>query len=96
MATIDGMAKSETTAIRKKRLLHQARYRGCLEGDILMGRFADHYLEGFDETQLDHFEALLAEPDQDVLAWVSGRMVVPAEHNNDVFLKLITFDVANS
>lgn len=87
---------TETVTIRRKRLLHRARYRGCLECDLLMGRFAQHYLSAFDDGQLDRFEALLDEPDQDVLAWVSGRATVPDKHNNDVFLKLMTFDVLDS
>ncbi|MEO1020202.1 MAG: succinate dehydrogenase assembly factor 2 [Pseudomonadota bacterium] len=84
---------TECSTIRRKRLLHQARYRGCLESDLLMGRFATQHLGEFDERQLDRFEALLNEADQDVLAWVSGRATVPEEHNNDVFLKLMTFDI---
>ena len=37
---------SEPIAIRRKRLIHQSRYRGRLEGDLLLGRFADRHLAG--------------------------------------------------
>ncbi len=90
------MTSFENQDIRRKRLLHRARYRGCLESDLLMGRFAGKHLGAFNLTQLDRFEALLDEPDHDILAWIGGREPVPERHNNDVFLKLMTFDVANS
>lgn len=79
------------TSERRKRLLHRSRYRGCLEADILLGRFAAAHLPAFDERQLDQFEALLDEPDVDILAWVTGRLPVPARHDNDVMRLLRRF-----
>jgi len=69
---------------RRKRLFHRSRYRGCLEADLLLGRFAATHLPSFDERLLDQFEALLEEPDVDILAWVMGRLPVPARHDNEV------------
>jgi antitoxin CptB len=79
---------SEPTAIRRKRLLHQSRYRGRLESDLLLGRFAAAHLAGLDRDQLDRYEALLAESDQDLLAWIGGREPVPSRHDHDVFHRL--------
>ena len=64
---------SETQEIRCKRLVHRSRYRGVKESDLLFGQFADTHLASLDDGQLDRYEALLDEPDQDVLAWVYGR-----------------------
>jgi antitoxin CptB len=78
-------AMSEPITVRRKRLLYRSRYRGCLESDLLFGGFADHYLMTFDGRQLDRYEALLEESDQDLLAWLFERHPVPPRHDHDVF-----------
>ncbi len=78
--------------VRRKRLAHRSRYRGAKESDLLFGRFADTYLGQLDAAQLDRYEALVDEPDQDVLAWVYGRVPLPARHDNDVFALLRRFE----
>jgi antitoxin CptB len=84
---------SETAEdIRRKRLLHRSRYRGVKESDLLFGQFATTWLPLLDAAQLDRYEALLDEPDQDVLAWIYGRAPVPAQHDNDVFRMLRSFE----
>ena len=60
----------------------------------MFGQFAAAHLGGLDAGQLDRYEALLDEPDQDVLAWVYGRLPVPARHDNDVFALLRRFEPA--
>ena len=40
---------------------------------------------GLTAPQLDRYEALLGESDQDLLAWISGQAPVPARHDHDVF-----------
>jgi antitoxin CptB len=82
---------SEPTAIRRKRLLHQSRYRGRLESDLLLGRFASAQLAGLDHAQLERYEALLAESDQDLFAWISGQEPVPPRHDHDLFHRLRAF-----
>ena len=67
----------ESLTIRRKRLLHQSRYRGRREGDLLLGGFADRHLASLSAAQLDRYEALLQESDQDLLAWLSGRQPAP-------------------
>ena len=85
---------SEPTTVRRKRLIHQSRYRGFLESDLFFGRFADTYLAVLTPGQLDRYEALLRESDQDLFAWVNGRRPVPPEHDHDVFRMLKSFDFA--
>lgn len=86
---------SEPIAIRRKRLLYQSRYRGQLENDLLLGRFASVHLVALDRAQLDRYEALLAESDPDLLAWISGREPVPPRHDHDVFARLRAFRLAD-
>lgn len=61
------------------------------ETDLLLGRFADRHLESFDARQLALYDALLAESDPDILAWIVGRERPPAEHDNDVTELLFSF-----
>lgn len=76
---------------QRKRLRHRSRNRGTKESGLLLGRFADRHLEGFDGRQLARYEALLGESDPDVLAWISGREPPPPEHDNDVMKLLLEF-----
>jgi antitoxin CptB len=85
---------SEPTTIRRKRLIHQSRYRGLLESDLFFGRFADTHLATLTPGQLDRYETLLGESDQDLFAWITGRRPVPPEHDHDVFRMLRGFDFA--
>jgi antitoxin CptB len=81
-------ALPESSATRRKRLLHQSRYRGQLEADLVLGRFAEAELDRLSPVQLDRYEALLQESDADILAWVMGRRPVPARHDHDVMAML--------
>ena len=74
----------ESLTVRRKRLLYQSRYRGRLEGDLLFGAFADRHLASLSGAQLDRYEALLQESDQDLLAWIFGQEPVPERHDHDV------------
>ena len=81
----------ETRELRRKRLVHRSRYRGVKESDLLFGQFAANHLASLDDAQLGRYEALLDEPDQDVLAWIYGRAPLPARHDHDVFGLLRAF-----
>ena len=83
----------ESLENRKKRLLHRSRYRGTRESDILMGQFATARLEGMTPAELDQWERLLKEADQDVLAWIYGRRPVPARHDHSLMQALQSFRV---
>jgi antitoxin CptB len=78
-------------AIRRRRLRHRCRYRGFLEADLLLGRFADAWLERLDGTQLDRLEALLAEADVDIWDWATGRRPAPARHDGELLAILQRF-----
>ena len=57
----------------------------------MLGGFADRHLATLDGAELDRYEALLGEADQDLLAWVSGQAAVPARHDHEVFRMLRSF-----
>jgi antitoxin CptB len=67
----------ETPETRLKRLRMRAWHRGIKEMDLILGRWADTHLAEADPATLDAFEAVLAEADQDLYAWVSGQSEPP-------------------
>lgn len=84
-------AMTTSSEIRRKRLLFRSWRRGTRESDLILGRFADAHLAGFDEAQLDRYEALLDCPDADIFDWVAGRSAMPPEHDHDVSRLLIAY-----
>ncbi len=76
---------------RRKRLRFRSWHRGMREMDLLMGSFADAHVPGFDQAQLDRYEALLELSDPDLYNWMTGREPVPAEHDTDVMRLLAMF-----
>ena len=70
----------EDRATRIKRLRMRAARRGTREMDLVLMGFAREDLAGLDPAQLDAFEALLEENDQDLYAWISGQSEAPARH----------------
>ena len=68
---------TEPAEARLKRLRMRAWRRGTKEMDLVMGPFADAHLPGMDAATLDAFEALQAENDQDLMAWLLGQSAPP-------------------
>lgn len=69
---------SEDRATRLKRLTMRSMRRGIKEMDILLMRYAEARLAQMDDAQLDTYESLLHENDQDLYQWVSGQADAPA------------------
>ena len=84
---------TETTDIRRKRLLYQASYRGFKEADLLIGGFAKAHLAGMSEAELDEFEALLKLNDRELYDWATGKREAPANVSGPVFERLRAFDL---
>ena len=76
---------------RRKRLRFRSWHRGTKETDLILGRFADRFVAGFDEAELDQFEALLERDDHEIFDWVSERAPVPPEAETRVTRLLRNF-----
>ena len=63
---------------RLKRLSMRSMRRGIKEMDIILTRYADARLASMDAVELDRYEALLEENDQDLYQWVTGQVAPPA------------------
>jgi len=82
---------SEGLDARRKRLLFRSWRRGVREMDLIVGRFADVYIDKFDDAALDDFERLIEVPNAELYAWVTGEVRAPAEHDTAVLRQLIGF-----
>lgn len=67
----------ETRDIRLKRLQMRSMRRGIKEMDLILSAYAQSQLPGMSEAQLDLYEALLHENDQDLYQWVTGQVQTP-------------------
>jgi antitoxin CptB len=79
-----------------RKLGFRAWHRGTSEADLLIGTFADQSLTWFAAEELYQFERLLEEDDPVIDDWVTGRQLVPKEHDNRVMRLLRRFYVAIS
>ncbi len=69
----------ETAEARLKRMAMRSWRRGTKEMDLVLGPFADAHLAGLSEADLLTYDALLAENDQDLMAWILGQSAPPAD-----------------
>lgn len=74
---------------RRKRILFQARHRGTKEADLLIGSFVEAHLDGFSIAELDALEAVMAEQDLDLVAWIIGGVTPPEASNTPMLARII-------
>lgn len=67
---------------RLKRLRMQSMRRGIKEMDIILTRYVDACLEALTPAQLDTYDALLFENDQDLYQWITGQKPAPEKFSN--------------
>ncbi|QFT81533.1 Antitoxin CptB [Roseovarius sp. THAF27] len=68
---------TETGDTRLKRLRMRSMRRGTKEMDILLMRFSEARLAALSPAELDLYETLLEENDQDLYQWVTGQTPPP-------------------
>ncbi len=72
---------AEDRATRLKRLTMRSSRRGTREMDLILIAFSRVALPGMGEADLDLYEALLAENDQDLYAWIVGPDGAPDRYD---------------
>lgn len=82
---------SEGLDVRRRKLLFRAWRRGVRETDLIVGRFADAYIDKFDAGALEDFERLIEVPNAELYAWVAGDEGVPQDFDTAVLRQLIDF-----
>ncbi|MCK0139177.1 succinate dehydrogenase assembly factor 2 [Aliiroseovarius sp. F47248L] len=83
-----GARPGETRDVRIKRLGMRSMRRGIKEMDIILHRYATDRLAHMNEDELDLYESLLGENDQDLYQWVSGQQE-PPDHLTDLIEHII-------
>ncbi len=86
-----GTMRTENIDARRKRALFRSSHRGMQETDLLLGAFARRHLEELSEEQVQRFEVLLEEIDNDLFDWITGKKTVPAALDHDVMKLLQDF-----
>ena len=76
---------------RLGRIKFRAWRRGFREADLILGPFADRFAPTMTVSELDHFEALLDEPDRDLYAWIVGTDPAPARVDGALLERLRAF-----
>jgi Uncharacterized conserved protein len=76
---------------RLKRVKFRAWHRGFREADLILGPFADKHASSLTPEQLDAFEALLEQPDQDLYEWIVERTPTPPEHDGEIMQMIKRF-----
>ena len=64
----------EELKIKRKRLKMRSMRRGIKEMDLILKNFADLNLNLMSELELENFENLLLESDQDLYQWSTGQV----------------------
>ncbi|MBX9457177.1 MAG: succinate dehydrogenase assembly factor 2 [Rhizobium sp.] len=76
---------------RRRRMLFRAWHRGIREMDLILGQFADSEIAKLGETDLDEFESILGEDDNDLFKWVCGKTEAPARLQTPLFRRILAF-----
>ncbi len=90
------MADNENLIKKQKQLIYRANHRGIKEMDIILGRFANEFLQSFSASQLSEFEELATQNDRDLLCWFTGEKPVPDEFQTDLFKTILAYATKNS
>ena len=64
----------EELEIKRKRLKMRSMRRGIKEMDLILKNFADLNLNSMSARELENFENLLLENDQDLYQWSTGQI----------------------
>lgn len=81
---------SETHEHRLKRMQMRSMRRGIKEMDIILSAYAKNNLAQMDAEQLDLYDQMLDENDQDLYQWVTGQVAAPEA------LKILIKDVSQT
>ena len=77
---------------RRKKLLFQSQHCGWKENDFLLGCYAVEVMDSLSEADLDAFEALLRESDNDIYNWVTMKDAPSEIHATPLLAALIAFN----
>lgn len=74
---------------RRKRIIWRATHRGIREMDFVVGTFVKERIAAADEAELAELERILEIPDQDLMAWMTGALPVPADQTSSLLEQML-------
>ena len=88
---------SETDEQLRQRLLYQSRKRGIRENDLLMGTFAGEELGSMSRGELEEYDGILNEHDNewDMYKWMVGKMPLPEHLRDSSVMKRLVIHAEN-
>jgi antitoxin CptB len=93
VAEHDARAETPSDPRRERlgRLTFRAWRRGFREADLVLGPFMEAEGTALSDAELDAFEALLAEDDHDLYAWIIETKATPEPHDTPLMARLRAF-----
>ncbi|PDV89714.1 succinate dehydrogenase assembly factor 2 family protein [Rhizobium sp. H4] len=76
---------------RRRRILFRCWHRGIREMDLVFGQFAEAEIATLSEAELDEFETIMAEEDNDLVRWIMGTWPVPERFQTPMFVRLAAY-----
>jgi len=81
----------DNISIMRKRLIFRSWHRGTREIDLMLGKFADAHMNGFDAEQLAAYDRFLNNSDPDIYNWLTGQEPLPPSEDNPAIRVLLAF-----
>jgi len=85
------MAQTAELEVRRRKLRFRSWHRGTREMDLIMGRFADAWLERLGDAELNDYERLVEVADPDLYDWIIGGHPVPQDYDTPILRRLRAF-----
>jgi antitoxin CptB len=76
---------------RRRRILFRCWHRGIREMDLVFGQFAEKEIAALSDVELDEFETIMAEEDNDLARWIMGTWPVPERFQTPMFRRLAAY-----
>lgn len=80
----------ETLEKKRKQLIFRSGHRGMKEMDLIMGSFANKYIQTFTPEEIEQYEIFLDVSDPDLYNWYLRKEEISEKHKHgvsDLFLK---------
>ncbi len=80
----------------RKQMIFRSCHRGMKEMDLLLGSFADHYIQSFNEDQLEEYEELLSINDPDLYKMYLKQIEPTQEQQSDMLDMFLNFTISHT
>jgi antitoxin CptB len=81
----------DVLAVRRRKLKFRSWHRGMREMDLIMGRFADAFVDAMAPSELDEYERIMELSDPDLFACVLADAPPPADLDCPMLRRLRAF-----